>query len=263
MKLRTIPIPLFIAIMNSFSAFAAEIIAHRGASADAPENTLAAFHLAWEQKADAIELDVYATRDGKIAVIHDPNTKRTTGLNRKVDAQTMDELRKLDAGAWKADRWKGERIPSLDEVLAVMPAGKRVFVEIKCGPEILPELARVVAASPCKPNQVAIIGFGHETMKQAKALLPEHEVSWVVKPEKNSAGRKPSVEELIQKARDAGLDGLDLDQSFPIDAAFASKVREAKLKLYVWTVDSPKTAKALVAAGVDGITTNRPGLLRE
>jgi glycerophosphoryl diester phosphodiesterase len=144
-----------------------------------------------------------------------------------------------------------------------LPAGKRVFIEIKCGPEILPELAKVLSASSCKPKQVAIIGFGHATMKQAKAILPEHEVSWIVKPEKNSAGLKPPVEDLIRKAHDAGLDGLDLDQSFPIDATFVSKVREAKLKLYVWTVDSPKTARALKAAGVDGITTNCPGLLRE
>src|SRR5262245_4724666 len=94
-----------------------EIVAHRGASYDAPENTLASLKLAWEQKADASEFDVFLSKDGKIVVIHDADTKRTAGVDKKVVSQTLDELRALDVGSWKNAKFKGEKIPTLDEML--------------------------------------------------------------------------------------------------------------------------------------------------
>ena len=124
-----------------------EIVAHRGASFDAPENTVAAIKLAWEQKADAAEFDVFLSKDGKIVVIHDADTKRTAGVDRKVADTTLEELRKLDVGKWKDAKFAGEKIPTLEEMLATVPAGKRVFIEVKCGPEIVPELDRVLKAS--------------------------------------------------------------------------------------------------------------------
>lgn len=251
-----------IACMTLHSAPATEIIAHRGASKDAPENTMAAFRVAWEQKADAIELDTYLTADGRIAVIHDASTKRTAGLDKKVVAQSLADLQRLDAGTWKDAKWAGERIPSLEEVLATIPEGKRVFIEVKCGPEILPELARVIGACPCKPAQLVIIGFGYDTMKQAKALLPQLEVYWIVGTKKDPKDQEP-VEALIPKAQAAKLNGLDLDYRFPIDAAFVERVHAAKMKLYVWTVDDASRGQALRTAGVDGITTNVPALIRE
>src|SRR5580698_8356847 len=101
-----------------------EIIAHRGSSFEAPENTLAAVNLAWRQRADAVEIDVHLSRDGRLVVIHDSNTRRTTGVNRKVARQTLAELHALDAGRWKGLTWLGEKIPSLEEVLASVPPGK-------------------------------------------------------------------------------------------------------------------------------------------
>src|SRR5262245_24319538 len=124
-----------------------EIIAHRGASHDAPENTLAAFKEAWKQKADGGELDIFLTGDGKIIVIHDSNTKRTTGVDRKVAEHTLEELRKLDSGRWKSERFAGEKLPTLSEMLATAPKGKKVYIEVKGGPEIVPELNRVLKAS--------------------------------------------------------------------------------------------------------------------
>src|SRR4051812_29882492 len=94
-----------------------EVIGHRGASHDAPENTVASFEEAWRQKADAAELDMYLTKDGKLVVIHDANTKRTTGVDKKVVEQTLDELKKLDAGKWKAEKFAGEKLPTLAEML--------------------------------------------------------------------------------------------------------------------------------------------------
>jgi glycerophosphoryl diester phosphodiesterase len=243
---------------------AVEIIGHRGASYDAPENTLASFKLGYQQKADADELDIYLTKDGKIVVMHDANTARTTGVTNKIAARTFDELRRLDAGQW--GKWQGkgfsEKIPSLEEVLALVPPGKKLFIEIKCGPEVLPELGRVLQRAALKPEQTVLIGFGYETVKAAKAALPQLQVLYLAGAEKKTK-KYPPVEGLIEQARAANLDGLDLESGFPIDSAFVQKVHAAGLKLYTWTVDDPEVARKESAAGVDGITTNRPGWLRQ
>lgn len=228
---------------------AVEFIAHRGASHDAPENSIAAFRLGWEQ-ADANELDVHLSRDGRLAVIHDASTKRTAGVDKPVLEQSMLELKVLG-------------IPALEDVLDLLPAGRRLFIEIKCGPEALPELARVLGGAGAKAEQAAIIGFNRETMVRAKKAFPAMPVYWLVsyKPDPKSE-RRPELHDLIMKACEGGLDGLNLEAAFPIDAAFVRKVRSAGLKLYTWTVDDPEIARRHVAAEVDGITTNRPGRLR-
>jgi glycerophosphoryl diester phosphodiesterase len=91
-------------------ARAVEIIAHRGESADAPENTLAAFRLAWERRVTAIELDVHLTKDDRLVVCHDADTKRTTGETLTIAKSTLADLRTLDAGRWKGERWTGGRL---------------------------------------------------------------------------------------------------------------------------------------------------------
>lgn len=235
-----------------------EIIAHRGASKDAPENTMAAFNLAWQQKADAVELDIWQSKDGKIVVMHDGNTKRTAGFDGKISEQTWDELRARDAGSWKGTTWKGEKIPLLDEVLPTIPADKRLYIEIKCGPEVLPELERVIGASG-KASQLVIIGFGYETMRQAKQLFPKIPVFFL----SGFLNGTPSIPSLIEKAKAAQLDGLDLLHSGPLDAEAVRQIKDAGLKVCVWTVDNDEAAKRLLAAGVEAFTTNRPQWLRE
>src|SRR4051794_19310515 len=100
--MRFLPVLLLVLLMPRASAAppSVEIVGHRGASHDAPENTVAAIKLAWKQKADASEFDVYLSKDGKIVVIHDGTTKRTAGVAKKVIDQTLAELRELDAGKW-------------------------------------------------------------------------------------------------------------------------------------------------------------------
>jgi glycerophosphoryl diester phosphodiesterase len=121
-----------------------EIIAHRGASYDAPENTLTAVQLGWQQQADGVEIDIKLSKDGHIVAFHDHGTARTTGANHTLAELTLAELRDLDAGSWKNARFAGERIPALEEILAIIPPGKRLFIEIKAGPDIVPELKRCI-----------------------------------------------------------------------------------------------------------------------
>jgi glycerophosphoryl diester phosphodiesterase len=242
---------------------AVEVVAHRGASADAPENTLAAIKLAWEQKADASEFDVYLSKDRQVVVLHDKDTKRTAGVDLPVAATPLAELRALDVGRWKGPQFAGEKVPTLDEMLATVPAGKRVFVEVKCGPEIVPELDRVVRAAKLKPEQTAVISFNADVVAAAKKARPDLQAYWVVSLKPKKGQTPPTAEGLIARAKAVGADGLDLSATEALDAVFARKVKAAGLKLYVWTVNEADVAKRMVEIGVDGITTDRPGWLRE
>ncbi len=114
-----------------------EIIAHRGASYDAPENTLAAVRLGWERQAD-VEVDVYLSKDNRMVVIHDASTKRTArGVDLKVKETDAEELRKLDVGSFKDQKFAGERIPFLAEVIETVPPAQKLYIEIKCGKECI------------------------------------------------------------------------------------------------------------------------------
>jgi glycerophosphoryl diester phosphodiesterase len=243
---------------------AVEIIGHRGAAYDAPENTLRSFKLAFQQGADGIELDVHLTKDNSVVAIHDPDLVRLAGATHKVAEHTFEELRKFNVANW--GRWEGkgyeEKISVLEEILALIPTGKRLVVEIKCGPEVLPPLGRVLRASHTKPGQTVLIGFGYETMRQAKIALPDRPVLWLAARD-DQTNEYPPLAELIRAVRAAHLDGLDLEAGFPIDKAFVEQVHRAGLILYTWTVDDPQHAWTLAAAGVDAITTNRPGWLRD
>jgi glycerophosphoryl diester phosphodiesterase len=240
-----------------------EIVAHRGSSDEAPENTLASFRLGYEQ-ADACELDIHLTKDGQVVVLHDANTKRTAGVDKPVAQQTLAELRALDAGKFKGEKFAGEKVPLLSEVLALIPDGKRLFIEIKCGPEVIPGLVAVLEEGRKRPEQTALIAFNLETLRQAKLKLPKLQAYWIVGAKADpKTGKAPEVEALIPRCKDAGLDGLDLEGKFPLDAALVAKVHAAGLRLYTWTVDDAELAKREAAAGVDGITTNKPLKIRD
>lgn len=243
---------------------AVEIVAHRGASADAPENTLAAVKLAWAQGADAVEIDVTLSKDGRIVVLHDETTGRLAGRDRAVGDQTFAELRQLDVGAWKGERFRGERIPLLSEVLATVPKGRRLFVELKAGPEILSPLERVLDDAGERAGRVTLIGFKRGTLAEAKRRFPRLRAYWLSrKVLAGGDGPDPAAKELIAKAREAGLDGLDVQGREAVDEGFVRSAKAAGLSVYVWSVDEAADAKRLAAAGVDGVTTDRPGGMRE
>src|SRR4051794_35650169 len=241
-----------------------EVIAHRGESADAPENTMAAFRLAWERKVDAVELDVHLARDGTLVVCHDPDTKRTTGVPRRIKDSTWDELKGLDAGRWKGPAWAGEKLPTLGDALATIPDGARCFIEVKVGPEAVPALVEAVRRSGKKPEQLAVISFKAETVAEAKRRLPELKAYYLAefKRDESTGAWTPGVDDLVAQARTIRADGLDLSFKGPIDRAFVERVKAAGLELYVWTVDDAEVARRLVEAGVDGITTNKAAWLR-
>jgi glycerophosphoryl diester phosphodiesterase len=242
-----------------------EIIGHRGAAYDAPENTLAAMRTGWAQGADAVEFDLYLSKDGKIVVIHDKDTRRVAGVDRPVVGQTFDELRRFDVGKWKGPKFAGERIPTLTEILATVPAGKRAFIEVKCGPEIVPELKRDLAAAKLRPEQTAVISFSADVVAAVKKERADLKAYWLVgfgNPKKRPK-KIPTPEEVIARAREIQADGLDLSADAELTPKYVKAATAAGLPVYVWTVNDPALAKQMIEAGVAGITTDRPGWLRE
>jgi glycerophosphoryl diester phosphodiesterase len=241
-----------------------EIIAHRGASHDAPENTLAAVRLAWAQAADAVEVDVHLTRDGRLAVIHDPDTRRTAGIDRIVAAATLDELQTLEVGRWKSPAFTGEKIPSLDELWPIVPEGKRIFVEVKGGADVVGALRHSVEVArrdgQIPAGRIVIISFDRRGAEAAKRALPECEVCWLADSGRDAP--HPTLTEIAKAARGAGLDGIDVETAWFLDEPIVQQIHAVGIKLYVWTVDDALRARYLARLGIDGITTNRPGWLR-
>jgi glycerophosphoryl diester phosphodiesterase len=232
------------------------VIAHRGASHLAPENTLAAFRLAWEQGADAIETDLRLTADGAIVCFHDDDGARLLGDSRRVREFTLDDLRALDAGAWKGPEWTGERVPTLAEALATVPAGKQIVLELK--EDVVEPLARELAAAP--RDRITLIAFDAEILARAKRALPDCRVLWLFG---NYFGQRrlrgPTLGAwLADVAREHGLDGLDLRVSGRLNRHLVAPLLARELALFVYTVNGAVACRRCARLGLHGITTDRP-----
>lgn len=242
------------------------IIAHRGASHDAPENTLAAFNLAWEQGADGIEADFYLTSDGRIICFHDRDTERLAGVKHVVKETTFDVLRSLEVGAWKHQRYHGERMPTIEEVIATIPRGKMFFIELKTGAEIVPELVKAIEASQLDRAQIVIISFQNDAIAECERRMPDIRTQWLTGYKQQQNGLwKPTRDEVATALDQTRADALGT-QADPkiVDAGFLDLLCDAgHCEFGVWTVDKPQVARFYRDLGAWSITTNRPGWLRE
>lgn len=241
----------------AMSTFAQNMyIAHRGASYLAPENTVVSAKLAWERGADAVECDIYLTKDNRVMVIHDKDTKRTCSGKKNLsiaDSPSM-LLRDLDAGSWKDEKYKGEKIPFLSELIETVPAGKTLVVEIKCNADVLPHLKRVVDESG-KASQIVFIAFDWNTIVATKKEFPDNKCYWL-------SSSKPAVKRKMAEVAAEGLDGVDLNNSI-IDEEITALAKKHNLEVLAWTVDDPAEVQRLNKLGVTKITTNRPKWLKE
>ena len=231
-----------------------KIIAHRGASWLAPENTVASANLAWEKGADAVEVDIYLTRDKKVICIHDSNTKRTTGQDYMVAETDSKVLRKLDAGSFKDEKYKGEKLPFLSEIIKTVPDGKELVIEIKCKSEVLPYLQKIVRKYQ-KKIDITFICFDFNTITDTKKAFPSNSCYWL-------CSNAELLEKTFPQISPAGLEGVSLSWNI-INENVIRKASELNLEVYSWTVDDPAEAKRLISLGIKGITTNRPGWLNE
>jgi glycerophosphoryl diester phosphodiesterase len=232
------------------------VVAHRGASADAPENTLPAFELAWEQGADAVEGDFWLTADGEVACCHDPDTQKVAGRKLAVRAASFADLRRLDVGRWKGRRWAGTRMPKLSEVLATVPPGKRIFIEIKDGPRAVPAVARAVEESGLSGDQVRVIAFDAGVVAAAKAAMPGVDAYWLVNQKK---ARPLGPAGVVATAEAAQADGVSIEAGDAPWTELVDAVTAAGLETHTWTIDDPEKARVFARAGFQSVTTNRPG----
>ena len=232
------------------------IFAHRGASTEAPENTLAAFELALEHGADALELDAKLSRDGTAIVIHDTTVDRTTGAHGRVKDMTLAQLRALDAGSFKAARFHSEKIPLLEEVFEVL--GRRAFINVELTNYNSPNdhLVETVCMLVKKfnlQNRVLFSSFYSRNLKHARGLLPEVPCGLLAMPGLLGAW-----------ARSFGFTFGPYAATHPsLKDATAQQVQRAhrlKRRIFVWTVNDAEDMRRLFGWGVDGIITDDPRL---
>lgn len=226
----------------------------------APENTLAAFRKAWEEGADGVECDVHISRDGAIMVHHDATLWRITGFPVKIASSTRDELERYDVGVWKGPEWTHERIPTLEDVLKETPPGRVLYVEIKCGPDVVrifEEMDRQVIVTP---ERVRWIGFCLETMAVVKQAMPRFQVLLNVEPEEYE-GNNDRTERILEVIRKANLDGVGAGIR-RFDEAALMRWKSAGLNLFAWTVKDAKTAARLRELEIEAAAADCPAMLR-
>jgi len=229
------------------------VIAHRGASSEAPENTLAAFNRGLETGADGFEFDVHMSKDGEVVVIHDETVTRTTNGSGWVRDMTRSELTALDAGSWFDIRFKGERIPTLREVLGLIAdRSKLINIELKSGMVIYPHIERKVIEVLSEfdiLDKTIISSFNHYSLRMVKGVEPKVRTGilymeglvepWIYASHVPADALHPAfylvTPEIVRGAHDAGL------------------------SVNVWTVDRADDMKMMVTSGVDTVITNCPG----
>jgi glycerophosphoryl diester phosphodiesterase len=243
------------------------IVAHRGASEDAPENTLAAFRLAWEQGADAVEGDFYLTKDQQIVALHDKTTERTAGVNWDVREQPLARLQTLDVGKWKAGRFAGERIPTLAQVCDVVSVDGKLVLEVKDSPRIVPFIIEAATSGALKsllPDRLIIISFDANVIAACRKSMPDVKAFWLTSFKENviTGEIEPSIDSIIKTLHRIDATGLDCKASDHIDESFVQELRNEGFEFHVYTIDSPQVAQRFQHLGVDSITTNRPAAIR-
>ena len=229
-----------------------KVMAHRGASTEAPENTMAAFQKAIDDMADYIELDVQLTNNGEVIVMHDSNAYRTTGVDANIVNMTYKEVKTLDAGSWFSDEYVGENVPSLKEVLELTQGKIKLNIELKPadnGTALVKNTVRIIEKYNMV-NDCVITSFSESALKAVKTYNQEIKVGYI-----------------LSAAYGDFYDMKNVD-FFSVNAAFLSKrtidaIHNSGKRVYAWTVNNKESIKNLTNKGVDGIITDNPVLARE
>lgn len=241
------------------------IIAHRGEAFEAPENSLSSVNLAWSNNDEAVEIDVHLTLDNEIVVIHDPDTKRTGRIKKKIKNTKIEDLKKIDIGSFKGSQWENERIPTLTEVLDTIPPNKKLIIEIKSDQQIVFPLVKIIKNFSLSNKQIEFISFDFEIIKELKKTLPQIKTFWIFGFFKSILMKfyKPYLNDIISKSIENNIDGIDLCADTHISKSIIQTIKSAGLLVYTYTVNDIKEAKRLINLGINGITTDRAKLLRE
>ncbi len=230
-------------------------LGHRGASRERPENTLAAFRRALEVGADGVEFDVQLTKDGEVVVIHDERLDRTTDGTGWVKDHTYAELRDLDAGRWFAPAYRGERIPTLSEVLALVAENTRLInVELKNSRVGYPGMeAKVVDLLRrfSVLDKSVVSSFNHDSLRAVKNVEPSVRTGFLYL----ATLRSP-----ITKAQQVGAEAIHPPR-LAVSRALVRRAHESGLRVHVWTVNRPNDMQRMMAYGVNAVITDDPAAM--
>ena len=227
-----------------------QVVAHRGASKAAPENTMAAFEQAIADGADWIELDVQETADGEVVVYHDSDFMRMAAVPTKVWDATLADLQAIDIGSWFSPAFKDERVPTLAAVLDACKGRAGVVIELKYyghDQRLVERVARLVDERGMA-SQVAVMSLEVDLVRQMKSVRP----GW-------TAGLLMSVS--AGDLRKSGADFLAVNAAFA-DRRFVRRAHARNEQVYVWTVNDASTMSAMIGRGVDGLITDKPALAK-
>jgi glycerophosphoryl diester phosphodiesterase len=233
------------------------IVAHRGASGIAPENTLAAFRRAVDQGADMIELDVRMTQDFHIVVHHDRDLKRTTGSRGKVWELTLQQLRLLDAGSWFHPRFRGEQIPTLRQVLEAMPPHVKVNIEVKTDGEprkrlAFEEVCILIIMEKKFEDRALVSSFDHKFLGRMHKLYPSIKTGALFHPLRDRRKTPSSI------ARKIGTSAFICSHS-QLKQRLIEDARAHKIMTGVYVINQPEHLRKVLRHEVDAIITDFPG----
>ena len=236
-----------------------KVIGHRGASEDAPENTLSSVKESFKQGSDGVEIDIRLTKDNHVVCIHDKNSLRTSGEFLIISETKFNALKKLDVGSWKSKKWKNERIPLLEEVLKVIPDKKEIFIEVKTGTEIIEPLINALNRSNINLSDVSIISFNREVIKKIKSRMSEITGNLLIAfdPEVNL---EQGLGDLLKSIN---ADGVGAQNHQNLNSSLVKEVHNLRKKIHVWTVNDQEEANKFELMGISSITTNRPKLIKK
>ncbi len=231
-----------------------KLIAHRGASGHAPENTMAAFKLALEMGAEAVELDVHQSKDHELVVIHDEDLKRVGGRKARVRDLTARELAQADVGSWYAKRFSSEGVPTLDQVFDLVDGKAELHVEIKRGSSLYPGIEeRVVDLIQRRKawSRTLVSSFDHQALYMARSLDERVRVGYLL-------GLTP-MRTAWRELSELKAESLNLSRR-QADARKLRGCRQRGLKMLVYTVNTQRELAKLSKLGVDGVFSNFPEL---
>lgn len=236
------------------------VVAHRGFSDSAPENTLVAIREAIDAGADGSEFDVWKCRSGELILMHDNRVDRTTDGKGEIKRLTLTEIKRLDAGSWKNARYAGEPVPTLDEALALLKdSGTRAVVEIK-GKGLASEVLDAVERAGMH-DQTTIISFDSATVGDIRRLDPDIQCAWLFG--KNIKGTMAERAQWIaDEAAKCGAKIVNVEFKL-LSRELIADLNRRGLRVWTWTVDEPLVMAELIRSGVDKVTTNRPDVALE
>jgi glycerophosphoryl diester phosphodiesterase len=236
------------------------IFAHRGASAHAPENTLAAFELAIRQKADAIELDAKLSTDGQVVVIHDPTVDRTTDGHGWVGKMTLEALRELDAGTYFDVAFHGECIPTLEEVFETV--GRETFINIELTNYVspgdgLPQIVAGLVKHRHLETRVLFSSFNPQALIRAKRILPDVPIGLLASPGWSGCWTRSWLGRIL-----VPYDALHPERQ-DVTPRLVRAAHQRNQRVHTYTVNDPQEMRRLFDLGIDGVFTDDPALARQ